>query len=217
MDSSVFFPQRDIGSRPRNDGAQILRARSTSMVNIPAKVLLQAVILALGSLTFGYVMGFTSPALPQIKNELKGVKDYLFDLFNSAHALFALLGPFLSRALVSPNLKFGRRWSTVIFAIAGICFWALVLGTKTSIWIGIVARAGLGVTIGAFSALIPMYIVELSPPESTGFFGTIPQLFVALGIVITNIIGALTKSWRWTAAIGGFIDLALLLGMIAVP
>jgi MFS family permease len=117
---------------------------------------------------------------------------------------------------VSPNLKFGRRWTTVIFAISGICFWALVLGTKTSIWIGNVARAGIGVTIGGFSAIVPMYIVELSPPESTGFFGTIPQLFVALGIVITNIVGALVK-WQLNAMIGGLIDVVLLLGMIAVP
>jgi MFS family permease len=186
------------------------------MVNIPARTLIHSIILAMGSLTFGYVMGYTSPALPQLRKEFPDTQELLFTLFNSAHALFALFGPFIARGLVSPSLKFGRRWSTVIFAIAGICFWALVLGSGKSLWIGIVARAGLGVTIGGFSALVPMYIVELSPPDATGFFGTIPQIFVALGIVVTNMVGA-GVSWRWNAVIGGIVDVVLLFGMFAVP
>jgi MFS family permease len=184
--------------------------------------LLYSIILALGSLTFGYVMGYTSPTLPRLRKLFldKYPEDHvIYTIFNAATAVCAMIGPFIVRGLVSPTLPFGRRFTTVIFAVLGIAFWTLMLGTRKSMWIGIASRAGLGVTIGGFSAIIPMYIIELAPPEASGAFGTIPQLFVALGIVITNLVGSPDDPdfWFWNAVVGAGINVLLLIGMLAVP
>jgi MFS family permease len=68
------------------------------------------------------------------------------------------------------------------------------------------------VTIGAFSALTPMYIVELSPPDLSGFFGSIHQLCIATGFVVLYVLAG-SLNWHFTAAIGAGIC-GLLCGLI---
>jgi MFS family permease len=182
--------------------------------------LAHSIILSLGSLTFGYVMGYTSVAADQLKHfyerhDIK-VNGHLFPFFISVSSLAAIFGSFVTRGLVSPRLKFGRKYSCLILAIAGTIFWLLLLATGRSIWIGIVARAGLGLTIGAFSALVPMYVVELSPAELTGVFGVIPQTLTAFGIVVTNLVGSLVD-WDINAVIGACVTGLLCLLIFLVP
>jgi SP family facilitated glucose transporter-like MFS transporter 8 len=120
----------------------------------------------------------------------------------------AISGPIIAVGLLSPKLPLGRKKSTFVIAVAGVILWGGVLGTSHSIWIGITARGGLGIVMGAFSAVVPMYIVELCPSELRTFLGTMPQLFLALGIVIVNLLGVFL-GWRWIALIGAGVDLAL--------
>jgi MFS family permease len=54
------------------------------------------------------------------------------------------------------------------------------------LWLGLLLRALCGLAIGVYSVIVPLYLVELSPPESTGFFGTLHQLGIAVGFVICS-------------------------------
>jgi MFS family permease len=81
--------------------------------------------------------------------------------------------------------------------------------TARLFWFGIVVRGLLGVSIGSFSALSPVYIVELSPPDATGFFGSLNQLAIASGFVVCPLV-AIGLGWRQIAGIGALIVAALI-------
>jgi MFS family permease len=56
-------------------------------------------------------------------------------------------------------------------------------------WLRILTRAGCGLTIGVFSAVCQISLVEINPSEITGFFGSLHQFTIALGIVFPYAIG----------------------------
>jgi MFS family permease len=178
-----------------------------------------SLILCLGSLTFGYVMAFPSPALPQMQDDWgkPSVPEVQWTFFNSITALSAIFGPFITKALLLPRFRLGRRITCFILAVCGCGFWLIMLAHGVNrFWVGLVARCLLGLTIGAFSALCPMYIVELAPPEATGFFGTLNQLCIATGVVVLYLVGSWV-SWKYIAVIGAVILGALSLLVWLVP
>jgi MFS family permease len=133
------------------------------------------------------------------------VSDVEWTFFNSITALAAVFGPFITKFLLLPQWKLGRRTSCFILALCGAGFWLILLGhTGRRFWVGMLARALLGLIIGAFSALCPMYIVELAPADLTGFFGTLNQLFIATGVVVCYLVGSWVD-WRYVAVIGACI------------
>jgi MFS family permease len=83
-------------------------------------------------------------------------------------------------------------------------------------YVGLISRALLGITIGAFSALQPMYIVEIAPPDATGFFGTLAQLAVATGFVVVYLVSEWVN-WKLTAVVGAVVCGALALLVWLVP
>jgi MFS family permease len=179
--------------------------------------LAHTLILCLGSVTFGFILSFPSPAEPQMRTEFPSVSNNSRTLFNSISSLVAIFGPFLVNVFLAPPLQFGRRLSMFAFAVSGAGFWLLLLGTsEKAFWIGIFARALLGITLGTFSALTPIYVVELSPPDLTGFFGSFPQLFIATGVTICYLVGTWVN-WRTLAMVGAGIDVALAVLVWWVP
>jgi MFS family permease len=57
------------------------------------------------------------------------------------------------------------------------------------LWFTVVIRGLAGLSIGALSALTPLYLVELAPADATGFFGTLNQVGIAIGFVICYLAG----------------------------
>jgi MFS family permease len=164
-------------------------------------------------------MGFPSAAIPAMKAEWgeDSVSEIAWTFLNSITALTAIFGPFVTKLLLSPLLKFGRRTSCFIIAITGAAFWLIMLGhDQNHFYVGLISRALLGITIGAFSALQPMYIVELAPPDATGFFGTLAQLAVASGFVVVYLVSE-WLNWKLTAVVGAVICGALALLVWLVP
>jgi MFS family permease len=179
--------------------------------------LVYSLILALGSLTFGYVMGYPSSAVVEWKKQWFSIPELQFTFFTSVTTLTAIAGPFIANGLLSPSLPLGRKKTTFIIAVAATIFWLLFLLLKEErFWLGIVIRALLGLTVGAFSAVVPMYIVELAPEEVSGFFGSIHQLCVALGFVILYLV-ATWLNWKAVAVGGAIITGLLALLVWAVP
>jgi MFS family permease len=189
------------------------------MANYCIKQLWYSLILSLGSATFGLIMAYPSPTIPEMKNDFgnETIPEIQYTFFNAVTSLTAIGGPFVVKFLVSPNLPFGRRITCFILSTTGTAFWLMLLGvTKHTFWLGILSRALSGLTMGGFSALCPMYIVELSPPEATGFFGSLHQLLVSTGIVIMYLIGSWLH-WQYTAVFGACVTGALSLLLWLVP
>lgn len=177
------------------------------------KELLYSLILMLGMLTFGYVLVYPSPAIPSMEKTMH-ISDFQKTFFNSLTSLAAIFGPFITGFLLR---YFGRKLVTFFIAVLGTIFWLLTfLITEKYFWIGLISRFFLGIVIGGFSQIIPMYIIELSPENATGFFGSLGQLGITIGIVILYIIGNYLD-WFKTAIFGALLTLLLSILIIFVP
>jgi MFS family permease len=183
-------------------------------------------IIALGSLTFGYVMAFNGPMMSEYRPDkceefgVCKVSSVAATWFNAIVAIGAIVGSFAAMGLLHPKLPLGRRITTFIFSVVGTISWVLYLVVNEDrFWVGILLRFFSGFVIGGFSTVCPMYIVEISPAEATGFFGTIHQLCVAMGFVLLNLFSAWIKTWQNLAPIGAGITAlcALLIWVVPEP
>lgn len=176
-------------------------------------LILHAMILMLGSLTFGYVLGYPSPTIPEIVDDFNLATSQT-TIFNSISSLTAIAGPFIAHAI----LYFAsRRLTTFIISTVGALFWGLLLiMNKKLFWWGILCRAILGIVMGAYSSIIPMYIIEIAPKDHTGFFGTLNNLGIGLGLVLLYLCGNWLH-WKVLTIIGCCICGLLMLLVWLVP
>lgn len=161
-------------------------------MGICGKELGYCLILCLGSFMFGYILAYPSVACPVMEEEYK-LTEFESGLFNAISSCTAMIGPFLTQLL----LRFmGRRLAVHVISDCGVVFWLIHLATNGQrFWLGIVSRGLIGLVLGAYSAIIPMYIIELAPSESSGFFGSLNNLGIAFGIAILYILGQDIKYW----------------------
>ncbi|KAH0786869.1 major facilitator superfamily transporter [Histomonas meleagridis] len=172
------------------------------MGKILNKALLYAMILMLGDITFGYVLVYPSPAIPSMQETMSSISELEYTIYRSGPALSAVFGPYITLLLLKYT---GRKPTTFIVSVAGTIFWLMLIVTYEQIfWYGIIVRLFLGLVMGGFSQIIPMYIVELAPPEATGFYGSLGQLAIASGIVILYLVGTYLD-WQNTAIVGACI------------
>ena len=90
------------------------------------------------------------------------------------------------------------------------------LGVYELLFIG---RFCLGINAGLNSGLAPMYLTEISPIQLRGAVGTIFQLFVTIGISISQILGltnVLGNQAQWPLLLG-FPVLPAVLQLILMP
>lgn len=59
----------------------------------------------------------------------------------------------------------------------------------------IIGRILQGICVGIYTSLVPVFINEISPLELTGTFGTFSSSFIALGIIVTNILAIFVNDW----------------------
>src|SRR6202034_3514171 len=83
----------------------------------------------------------------------------------------------------------GRRvvlWlSGLLFLISGIwCYFSPSVGQLVA------ARILGGLGVGVASLLVPVYIAELSPPESRGALVSINQVAILVGMVLSYLVNA---------------------------
>ncbi len=82
------------------------------------------------------------------------------------------------------------------------------------------ARVVIGVAIGLASAAAPVYISEVSPPESRGRLVGFFRLAVTIGILVAYLVGLAfdgIEGWRWMLGLGCVPALALAFGMVRMP
>lgn len=155
---------------------------------ICVKELGYAVIIMLCPFIFGNIMCYPSPTAPEIQAHHNLDSDSIsWAFYNAISALFAIAGPFVSQGYFK-LFHNSRKKSVFLNACFGVVFWLLNLLTKTSIYAGIVVRAFLGVIMGAFSSISPLYLVEIAPEGSSGFFGCFNQVGIVLGMIFFDFI-----------------------------
>ncbi|OQE15270.1 hypothetical protein PENSTE_c029G05485 [Penicillium steckii] len=130
------------------------------------------------------------------------------------------LGGFMGALLAGPvSTKYGRRMAlqaTTIFFILGPVAETLA----PAIPLLALGRFLSGVGSGAAIVVGPIYVSEVAPPQSRGFFGAFTQVMTTVGILITQTLGYFWSHdslWRLILAVAGLLGILELLGLFMIP
>lgn len=105
---------------------------------------------------------------------------------------------------------------TSVFFILGASLETLA-GTVPIMSIG---RLLSGVGAGASTVIVPLYISEVAPPNERGLFGSMTQVTINIGILLTQSLGFfLSKGslWRIILAVGAGLGLLQGFGLLFMP
>jgi sugar porter (SP) family MFS transporter len=172
-------------------------------------------IAGLGGILYGFDVGIIAAALLFVRNTFAlstHMQEIVVSVVPAGTMMGAIVGGILSDRL-------GRRatllWSAVIFIVGSI-----LAPLSPTVGILIVARSLLGFAIGFTSVTAPVYVSELSPPQSRGTLIGLYQFALTFGIVFANLVGywfAPEESWRLMFAIGTLPAAAFLMLVFTVP
>jgi MFS transporter, SP family, galactose:H+ symporter len=178
-------------------------------------VVLTAAIAGLGGLLFGYDTGVIAGALLFIEPEF-GLSSFESGLVVAAVPIGAVAGAIFAGRLADAH---GRR-VMILASSAVFIVGALTSAAAPEVVSLVISRLVVGVAVGLASAVAPVYISEVAPPESRGRLVTFFQLAVTIGIVVAYLVGLAfdpIEGWRWMLGLGAVPAVVLALGMIRMP
>jgi sugar porter (SP) family MFS transporter len=139
--------------------------------------------------------------------------------FAAISSLF-VAGGFIGAVFSGPiSTSYGRLLTmriTSFFFVLGSCLETLA-GTVPIMSVG---RFLAGIGAGASTVIVPLYISEVAPPKERGLFGSMTQVTINTGILITQALGYFLsegKLWRFILAVGAGIGLFQGIGLCFVP
>ncbi|RZC74852.1 hypothetical protein C5167_050333 [Papaver somniferum] len=129
----------------------------------------------------------------------------------------ATVGSFTGGSLAD---KFGRTRTFQLDAIP-LAVGAFLCATAQSVQTMIIGRLLAGIGIGISSALVPLYISEISPTKIRGALGSVNQLFICVGILAALVAGLPLAGnplwWRTMFGVAVVPSILLALGMAMCP
>lgn len=191
----------------------------TSAINL-RYVLFLAATAATGGLLFGFDIAIISGAGPFLVRHF-GLDDLSLGLAFSALLFGCVIGSAVAGRITD---RYGRQrillWVAVLFALT-----SAATGLAWSFHSFLAARFLGGLAVGAVSLVSPMYVSEISPPTLRGRMGTLYQMSIVTGILVSYCINYLLRdlgpdNWRWmflTGVIPSMVFLGLLLRAPETP
>ncbi|KAL0450016.1 UNVERIFIED_CONTAM: Plastidic glucose transporter 4 [Sesamum latifolium] len=182
-------------------------------------------VACLGAILFGYHLGVVNGALEYLAKDLGIAENTVLQgklwLKSSSlcrhtsrwcHCWFIYWGSLAD--------KFGRTKTFVLDAIP-LSVGAFLCATAQNIETMIIGRLLAGIGIGISSAIVPLYISEISPTEIRGTLGSVNQLFICIGILAALVAGLPLAGnplwWRTMFGIAVIPSVLLALGMAFSP
>ena len=172
-------------------------------------------IAGLGGMLYGFDVGIIAAALLFVRNTFAlstQMQEIVVSVVPAGTMVGAVVGSILSD-------RVGRRatllWSAIVFILGSI-----LAPLSPTVAVLVVARSMLGIAIGFTSVTAPVYVSELSPPQSRGRLIGLYQFALTFGIVFANLVGywfASEESWRLMFAIGAVPAAVFLALVLTVP
>jgi sugar porter (SP) family MFS transporter len=181
-------------------------------INVSYVVFLAATA-ALGGLLFGFDIAIITGAGPFLTEHFH-LSDLSLGWAFSSLLFGCVVGSFAAGRFTD---KYGRRgillWVALFFALTSVA-----TATAPSFTLFILARFAGGLAVGGASILSPMYVAEVSPPSMRGRMGTLYQLSIITGILLSYCINYLLRdagaaNWRWMF-LTGVLPSALFFGLL---
>ncbi|KAL1964178.1 hypothetical protein VTN77DRAFT_7266 [Rasamsonia byssochlamydoides] len=139
-----------------------------------------------------------------------------FGLVSSIYTLGGLLGALLAGPIATKSGRLLALRATTVFFMLG----SIAEASASGIAVLSLGRLLAGVGAGASIVVGPIFVSEIAPPQSRGFFGAFTQVMTNVGILLTQTLGYfLSKGslWRIILAIGAAIGCGELCGLLLVP
>ncbi|GAB3996456.1 sugar porter family MFS transporter [Spirosoma daeguense] len=187
------------------------------MMNQKQRLFFWSVTAALG----GFLFGFDTAVISGVEQSIQS----LWQLDVWQHGLtvsIALIGTVIGSLVGGiPAERLGRKrtlfWIAILYLVASL---GTALGTSWGSFLIFRFLGGLGV--GASSVAAPMYITEISPPQSRGKLVALFQFNVVLGILIAYLSNYLLQnigddSWRWMLGVQAVPSLIFLIAVLNIP
>ena len=178
-------------------------------------LILTAAIAGLGGLLFGYDTGVIAAALLFIEPEF-GLSSFESGLVVAAVPIGAVIGAIFAGRLADAHGRRGMILGSAVVFIVG----AITSAAAPEVVTLVISRLIVGVAVGLASAVAPVYISEVAPPEERGRLVTFFQLAVTIGIVVAYGVGLAfdpIEGWRWMLGLGAVPAIVLGLGMLRMP
>ncbi|XP_037254941.1 solute carrier family 2, facilitated glucose transporter member 8 isoform X1 [Falco biarmicus] len=201
------------------------------------KLYLATFAAVLGPLSFGFVLGYSSPVIPVLR-EISDPKLRLHgdqaSWFGSVVTLGAAAGGILGGYLID---KVGRKLSLMLCSIPYVFGYVVIISAQ-NVWMLYFGRMLTGLASGITSLVVPVYISEVSHPKVRGMLVSCVQLMVVTGILGVYVAGievralgykeelssflpfrypGITLNWRWLAVLCSFPSCIMLLLMSFMP
>ena len=158
-------------------------------------VLIASIAPSLSSFVIGFGLGYPSPIKQEVK-KIGVLDDSTFPIFSSCLFLFAGIGS-LSVSFFTERL--GAKALIILLSLPNALGW-LLIGFGYNWAIMVLGRVLTGVAIGGISGLISVYISDMAPKQSKGFYGSIFQHAFIIGVLFSHLLGAFI-SFRWLALV----------------
>ncbi|HEU5160492.1 MAG TPA: sugar porter family MFS transporter [Streptosporangiaceae bacterium] len=179
-------------------------------------VLKISMLAAVGGLLFGYDTGVISGALLYIKKDLDAgavAQSWIVAGLLAGAVAGAIAGGWLAD-------RISRRWTLLAAGLVYVVGAVAAAFAQTSGQL-VAARVGLGLAVGAASAVVPMYIAEHTPPKIRGGTVSYNQLMITIGILVAYLVDFALRNvdsgWRWMLGIGAVPGVVLVISMMFVP
>ncbi|KAM6930776.1 solute carrier family 2, facilitated glucose transporter member 8 [Xenentodon cancila] len=179
------------------------------------KLYLATFASVLGPMSFGFVLGFSSPAIPEltrISDPRLRLSDDQASWFGSIVTIGAALGGLLGGWMVE---KIGRKLSLMFCALPFVFGFTVIIAAQ-NVWMLYVGRVLTGIASGVTSLVVPLYISEMAHEKVRGMLGSCVQLMVVLGIMGVYLAG-LFLDWRWLAICCSIPPTLLMVSMCFMP
>jgi sugar porter (SP) family MFS transporter len=119
-----------------------------------------------------------------------------------------------------PTDRWGRKptlfWIGILYFVSAV--WS---GLATDVWSFIIARFIGGLGVGISTVASPLYISEISPPESRGRLAGMFQFNIVLGILaafLSNyLLEGVPNDWRWMLGAEAFPAFFYMVACLAIP
>ncbi|XP_033974075.1 solute carrier family 2, facilitated glucose transporter member 8 [Trematomus bernacchii] len=172
-------------------------------------------VSVLGPMSFGFVLGYSSPAIP----ELTSISDPRLRLdanqaswFGSIVTVGAAAGGLLGGWMVE---RFGRKLSLMFCSLPFVFGFTMIIAAQ-NVWMLYVGRVLTGLASGVTSLVVPLYISEMAHERVRGTLGSCVQLMVVIGIMGVYLAG-LYLDWRWLAICCSIPPTLLMVCMCFMP